>query len=224
MSEQLSLGTASAPGIGDGDTEARLKRCPDCAVSFDMREGDALDLVEAFEHPIDLMVTDPPYAFGGSGGEHALSATVAVVLREAARKMERGSWAVVFAASSWRSTAYMVEAVRGVLEPVRIGTWTKPASRTKVATVGWCWASVNVITFRKGKTRELGDCGLLDHICAEPVRHGRRAELPAAVADWAVSPYVVPGGVFLDPFAGSGALPAAASRAGMRAYGFERAA
>lgn len=189
---------------------------------FEIREGDALDLVQSFGEPIDLLVTDPPYAFGGSGGEHALSATVAVVLREAARKMAPGSWAVIFAASSWRSTAYMVEAVRGVLEPVRVGTWTKPESKTKVATSGWKWASVNVIALRKGKARELEASSLLDHICAAPIRNGRRAELPSEVADWAVQPFAVPGGVALDPFAGSGALPAAAQRAGMRAYGFER--
>lgn len=185
-------------------------------------KGDALDLIDVFPERIDLMVTDPPYAFGGSGGEHALSATVAVVLRESARKMQKGSWAVVFAASSWRSTAYMVEAMRGILEPVRIGTWVKPESRTKVATAGWRWASVNATAFRKGKGRDLGACDLLDHICAAPIRNGRRAELPPEVADWAVAPFAVPFGVFLDPFAGSGALPLAAERANMRAFGFER--
>jgi DNA modification methylase len=184
--------------------------------------GDALDLVESFPYKIDLLVTDPPYAFGGSGGEHALSATVAIVLREAARKMQTGSWAVVFAASSWRSTAYMVEAVRGILDPVRIGTWTKPTSRTKVATSGWRWASVNAIAFRKGRTRELEASEMLDHICAPPFQNGRRAELPYEVATWAVSPFAVPAGVFLDPFAGSGALPLAASEANMLAYGFEK--
>jgi hypothetical protein len=35
--------------------------------------------------PFDLIVTDPPYAFGGSGTEHAISATVATVLRESAQ-------------------------------------------------------------------------------------------------------------------------------------------
>jgi DNA modification methylase len=189
---------------------------------FDLRVGDALELVQDFGEPIDLLITDPPYAFGGSGGEHALSATVAVVLREAARKMVPGSWAVIFAASSWRSTAYMVEAVRGVLEPVRIGTWTKPESRTKVTTNGWRWASVNAIALRKGKSRDLDASNLLDHICAAPIRNGRRAELPPEVASWAVEPFAVPGGVMLDPFAGSGALPRAAERAGMRAFGFER--
>lgn len=188
----------------------------------EIRPGDALDLMSSFEHEVDLLVTDPPYAFGGSGGEHALSATVAVVLREAAHRMKRGSWAVVFAASSWRSTAYMVEAVRGILEPVRIGTWTKPESRTKVATSGWRWASVNAIAFRKGKSRDLEVSNLLDHVCASPVVNGRRAQLPREVAEWAVMPFSVVGGVFLDPFAGSGALLRAAQLAGMDAYGFER--
>jgi DNA modification methylase len=136
--------------------------------------------------------------------------------------MAPGSWAVIFAASSWRSTAYMVEAVRGILEPVRIGTWTKPESKTKVSTSGWKWASVNAIALRKGKARETAASDLLDHICAAPIRNGRRAELPPVVADWAVAPFAVPGGVALDPFAGSGALPMAAERAGMRAHGFEK--
>jgi 16S rRNA G966 N2-methylase RsmD len=192
------------------------------APNISIIEGDALDLIQTFADSIDLLVTDPPYAFGGSGGEHALSATVAIVLREAARKMAPGSWAVVFAASSWRSTAYMIEAVRGILEPVRVGTWVKPESRTKVATAGWKWASVNAIALRKGKARDTAACDLLDHICAAPIKNGRRAELPPQVADWAVEPFAIPGGVFLDPFAGSGALPEAAVRAGMRAYGFER--
>ena len=89
----------------------------DCTCAPRMIDGDALDLIGTFADPIDLLVTDPPYAFGGAGGEHALSATVAVVLREAARRLAPGSWAIVFAASSWRSTAYMVEAVRGVSSP-----------------------------------------------------------------------------------------------------------
>jgi DNA modification methylase len=189
---------------------------------YSMREGDALDLTLAFEFRPDLIVSDPPYAFGGSGAEHELSATVAVVLREAAQLLKPGSWMVVFAASSWRSTSYMVDALRGVVEPVRIGTWTKPESRTKVATTGWKWASVNAIAFRKGKSRELEASLVLDHICASPLKVGRRAELPPEVADWAVAPFSVPGGIFLDPFAGSGALPAAAARAGMESFGFER--
>lgn len=57
---------------------------------------------------------------------------------------------LVMCAASWRSTAYMVEAVRGVVEPVRIATWCKPQARTKARTTGWAWASVNVIAFKKG--------------------------------------------------------------------------
>lgn len=188
-----------------------------------MRRGDALDLLTKFEHEPDVIVTDPPYAFGGSGGEHALSATVAVVLRESAKRLKRGGWMVVFCASSWRSTAYMVEAVRGVLEPVRIGTWCKPVAKTKTRTPGWQWATVNAVALRRGKGNG-SPADLLDHITAEPVRNGRRAELPPEVADWAVMPFRVDGGILLDPFAGSGAIPRAAERAGMIGYGFERAA
>lgn len=185
--------------------------------------GDALDLILLQERKPALIATDPPYAFGGSGDEHAISATVAVVLREAALRLERGRWTLVMCASSWRSTSYMVEAVRGTgLDPVRIATWCKPAARTKVETTGWKWASVNVIAFRKGKA--LDDCTAsdLDHITEPPVMNGRRAELPARVAEWVVRPFAVPGSLMIDPFAGSGALVTAARECGMEALGFEK--
>lgn len=185
--------------------------------------GDALELLESNEgQAFDLVVTDPPYAFGGDGEEHELSATVAVVLRETARRLKKGRWMIVMCASSWRSTHYMVDALRGVVQPVRIGRWNKPVARTKARTPGWKWASVNVIAFRKGTSLEYPDCSDLDHITAAPVQNGRRAELPPEVAAWMVRPFAVPDGAFLDPFAGSGAIVKAASDCGMRAVGFEK--
>ena len=187
-----------------------------------IERGDALDLLLAEQTEFDLIVTDPPYAFGGGGDEHAITATVAIVLRESARRLKKGGWMVVFAASSWRSTSYMVESVRGIVEPVRTARWVKPQARTKVRTPGWAWASVNVIAFRKGKSAPLDPSTELDWIEAEPVINGRRAELPPAVAAWACAPFIVPGGWALDPFAGSGALVRAAHDAGMRAVGYEK--
>lgn len=187
-----------------------------------IKYGDALDLVVLENRRPALIATDPPYAFGGSGAEHALSATVAIVLREAAQRLERGRWMLVMCASSWRSTSYMVEAVRSVVEPVRIATWCKPAARTKVDTTGWKWASVNVIAFRKGKAIDGCAATDRDHITAPPVVNGRRAELPPEVAMWMVRPFSVPGGLMMDPFAGSGALVKAAEACGMDAIGFEK--
>ena len=186
--------------------------------------GDSLDLILARSDAPDLIVTDPPYAFGGSGGEHELSATVAVVLREAASRLKKGRWMLTMCAASWRSTAYMVDAVRGIVEPVRIATWCKPAARTKAQTVGWRWASVNVVAFKKGKAdAEPGESEILDHILCAPLVNGRRAELPPEVARWMVRPFAVPGGLLLDPFAGSGAILRAGEECGMRAVGYERA-
>jgi DNA modification methylase len=191
-------------------------------MSFKIIKGDCLDLIQREKRKLDLIVTDPPYAFGGSGDEHAISATVAVVLREAAQKLKRGRWMIVMCASSYRSMSYMVESVRGVVEPVRIGTWCKPQSRSKVTTPGWKFASVLAIAFRKGKANVKEASEMLDHVTAAPVRNGRRAELPASVASWAVKPWIVPGGLFLDPFAGSGALVKAAAAFGMTSIGYER--
>lgn len=185
-------------------------------------ESDALEGILALDRTIDLLATDPPYAFGGTGDEHELSATVAVTLREAASRLRVGSWAIIYCASSWRSTQYMVDAVRGILTPVRMGTWVKPASRSKVRTPGWAWASVNVLAFRKGKAAVGSPADALDWIEAAPVKNGRRAELPGAVAEWSIRPFVVQGGLMVDPFAGSGALLAAAEGLGMETLGFER--
>lgn len=187
-----------------------------------IHEMDALEFVTTESARPDLIATDPPYAFGGNGREHELSATVAVVLREAARRLNTGRWMVVMCASSWRSTHYMVDAVRGIVEPQRIATWCKPRAKTKARTVGWKWASVNVIAFRKGKAiGSPGACDELDHILAEPLTVGRRAELPPDVACWMVRPFAVAGAVMWDPFVGSGALCRAAEAAGMDAIGCE---
>lgn len=185
-------------------------------------KGDALDLILALWETPDLIVTDPPYALRGDGDEHAISATVAIVLREAATRLAKGGWMLVMCASSWRSQAYMVESVRGIVEPVRTLTWCKPVARTKAKTSGPAFASVQVLAFKRGKS-DRAPTDILDHITAPPVANGRRAELPPEVADWMVRAYGREGDLLLDPFAGSGAILDAAERAGMRAIGFEKA-
>lgn len=191
-------------------------------ILMDIRRGNVVDLIEGIES-IDLIVTDPPYAMNGIGVEHGLSASVAVGLRECAKKLKRGSWVIIYAASSWRSIIYMVEAMRGIVEPVRIGTWVKPKSRTRVINPGWLWGSVSVIAFRKGpKNRsELSSPKYLDWIESGPVMNGRRAELPPDVAAWSVEPFVIENGIALDPFAGSGRIVEAFGKYGMTGIGFE---
>lgn len=186
-----------------------------------IRRGHSIDLIQTLDREPDLIATDPPYAAGGDGDEHAMTAAVAVVLREAAMRLKKGRWMLVMAAASWRSTYYMVEAVRGVVAPVRIAHWNKPRARTKVKTTGWAWASVNVIAFRKGKALEHESEHYLDHITAEPVMNGRRAELPPEVARWMVAPFLIPGGLCLDPFAGSGKILQAAKAGGMETIGYD---
>jgi DNA modification methylase len=193
--------------------------------------GDALETLlvwresnAASEFGFDLIVTDPPYAFSGQGAEHEMTATVAIVLRESAAFLKPGGWMLVMCASSWRGTAYMVEALRGKLLPVRIATWCKPTAKTKTRTAGWAWASVNVVAFRAGKSDAFTlQSDVLDHITAAPLMNGRRAQLPPEVADWLVAPFAVPDGTLFDPFAGSAEILRAANRVGMNAIGIERA-
>jgi DNA modification methylase len=194
-------------------------------VTTSLIEGDALQILSSSYWPrqFDLVVTDPPYALTARDRAHELTASVAVVLRESARLLKPNAWMLVMCAASWRSTTYMVEALRGVLTPVRIGTWCKPAARTRTRTAGWAWASVNVIVFRSGASAaaDAKPSAAPDHITAPPLTNGRRAQLPPAVADWLVKPYAVADGVLLDPFAGSGEILRAAERAGMDAVGIE---
>lgn len=194
-------------------------------MKWQRHEGHAIDLLSDWDRELDLVVTDPPYAFGGGSGSehHKLSATVAIVLRETARKLKRGCWLVCYTATSWRAISYVVEACRNIVEPVRIATWTKPCCRTKVQPIGWSYASVALVAMRKGPKNDprLMKTTDLDHIEAATAVGGRRAQLPETVASWSVAPFVIPGGLFLDPFAGSGTLPAAAAHCGMEAHGFE---
>lgn len=188
---------------------------------MEMRKGDALELITLMPERPDIIVTDPPYALRGDGDEHAISATVAIVLREAAMRLNKGGWMLVMCASSWRSQAYMVESVRGIVEPIRTLTWCKPVARTRAKTSGPAFASVQVLVFKKGKS-DVPAAAILDHITAAPVTNGRRAELPPEVADWMVQAYGQQGQLLLDPFAGSGAILAAADRFGLRSVGFEK--
>lgn len=187
-----------------------------------VERGHSLDLIEQIDS-FDLLATDPPYALGGEGAEHAIGAVVACTLREAAKRLRPGGFAVVYAASSWRSTNYMVESVRGILEPIRTATWVKPSAKSKAKTPGWAWASVNVLLLRKkgGDRSEVDPSVSLDWIEAPPLMVGRRAQLPPEVAMWSVAPFAIPGRTMLDPFAGSGALCKAAAALGMSAVGFD---
>jgi len=142
------------------------------------------------------------------------------VLRECARALARDSWMVVYSASSWRSVTYMVDALRGVVEPVRVGSWCKPQVKTRVSPGGWAYSTVIATVFRKGRARS-ETSQIPDHITEAIVSGGRRATLPDSVASWSVGPWIKPGGLFLDPFAGSGSLCRAAERFGMEAVGFE---
>jgi hypothetical protein len=105
----------------------------------------------------------------------------------------------------------MVEAVRGLVESVRIAHWNKPAARTRASTSGWWWASVHIIAFRKGKAADVKPSGYLDHITAAPLTTGHRAELASEVAAWMIEPFAV---MMCDPFAGSRALIRAATAPG----------
>jgi hypothetical protein len=106
-----------------------------------------------------------------------------VALREYASKLRRERWMLVMCASCWRSTSYMVEAVRGVVEPVRVAHWNKPVARTRASTGGWRWASVHVIAFRKGKAVDATPSGHLDHITAAPLTTGRLCRTHSETAE-----------------------------------------
>lgn len=187
-------------------------------------QGHAVDAVRHLRDAnerFDLLATDPPYAFGGDGKEHELTAVVGIALREAAQLVRTGGWVLVMCAASHRSEQYMRDALRGIAQPVRRGTWVKPQSRTKVKTAGWQWASVSVLAFRRGKSSLSSPAEVLDWIEHPPQAKARRAAIPTAVADWMVAPFVTDGGAMLDCFSGSGALPLAAERAGMVATGID---
>jgi len=182
--------------------------------------GDCRQVLPTLKVRPALVLTDPPYAIGASRGEWAATASVAIGLSEAAKKVTSKGSLVAFTTTSGRGIEYTIGAVGRRLPFNRLLTWHKRGGRSR-AVSPWAWDSVGVLVFGRAPDEKLGESSVLS---TDPYERESEhpAELPPAVCEWAFAPFAEAGLTVLDPFMGSARLLEPAVRRGLRVIGIER--
>lgn len=170
--------------------------------------------------PVDLVVTDPPYAFGGKRPEWRITASIAIALSQTAGKVNRGGAMAVMAAASGRGIEYVQSAVGPTLPFNRLLIWHKQFVNSPVAGP-WRWDIVPVLVFGRASfgRPEMSSCYISDgHSRLKDFGHP--AALPRGIGAWLIEPFRSAKTV-LDPFCGTGVFLAAAKQADKHVIGIE---
>ncbi len=166
----------------------------------------------------DLILTDPPYAIGATRGEWSVTASVAVGLHEAARRVLKTGALVAFTASSGRGIEFTQGAIGKLLPFNRLLIWHKENGRSR-ALSPWRWDSVAVLVFGRAPRIKTE----MSSVYATDVNYERETdhpgELPSGLADWLYCPFEA--AITIDPFMGTGRLLEPAVEAGRKAIGIE---
>jgi site-specific DNA-methyltransferase (adenine-specific) len=170
---------------------------------------------------VDLVLTDPPYAFGARREEWSATASVAIGLQTAAAQVRKRGALIAFTTSSGRGLQYTIESVARTLPLNRILTWQKDRARG-FAISPWRWDTISVLMFGTSPT---GGVAPASSVFLSPAHYprpsGHPAELPDGIAEWLYKPFDRPGVVVVDPFMGTGRLLEPAAKAGRRVIGIE---
>lgn len=204
---------------------------------WQLHHGDCLEVLRSIHTAsIDAIVTDPPFAFAGGISNGRTSSADAQFfehwLRDVFRELYRVSkpesgW---FLWSDWRTIpAYQNALAKAALDPYQQRTITQVIvhDRECIGMGAPFRNQVEYIAFARGTNTDIGDrVGTSQpNIIRSKWAYGRHphhpAEKPVEVARKLVCWACPPGGVVLDPFAGSGSILVAAVQAGFRAIGIE---
>lgn len=188
-----------------------------------LRQGDARELLRAIPSgSVNLIVTDPPYAFERGSGSGRFSEWFAEIsdaewpamFRELARVLASPGHCYVFADNRIRNVfdAAAREAGLGLGTPL---IWDKQSPG--LAGIGAAWRPQYelVLWFSKGGALPVASSS------GNVLRHARvrgyPTEKPVAVLEQIIRRASAPGALVLDPFCGSGSVGRAARRLGRRA-------
>jgi DNA modification methylase len=196
--------------------------------SVTLYHGDCRDVVPTLPR-VDLVATDPPYAMGARNGEWSVTASVAIGINEAAKRVRAKGSMLVFTTTSGRGIEFTQGAVGRKLPFNRLLIWQKPGGRSRAASP-WAWDSVAILLFGRAPSGVIGESAVFQHADEPDPEHdadyiGHPSMLPSPVCDWLLRPFTpehYTGLTCLDPFAGSGALLHAAQLRGYRVIGVEQ--
>ena len=107
--------------------------------------GDCRDILPQLE-PVDLVITDPPYAIGGAKAEWKVTASVGTGIHYAAKKVNKGGAMLCFTTTSGRGMEFTTGAIGGALPLNRLLVWHKEFVRSRVAGP-WRWDAVAILAF-----------------------------------------------------------------------------
>lgn len=201
--------------------------------SVTLYHGDALRVLQALpDESIDSMVTDPPYKLSqeygtGTDADNLLAvSSVWGVAAEALRVVKPGSLCAMF---------YDTRILPVALEAMRSAGWKYTRGLTLYRRwgqasmfAGWMTTSDFILIFAKPGVRPTyhgsakHDVYIRDK--PEPVHYGHPAQKPLEHCRHIVDRITPPGGVVLDPYAGSGTTAEAAVLEGRRVVAIEREA
>lgn len=165
----------------------------------------------------------PEFA-GDSRDQRSFTFWLTIILTECVRVLKPSAPLVVFC--DWRQIGATIDAVQAAGATYRgVAVWDKgPASRPRMG--GFRNQSEFVIVGSKGKIDQAlaQQVGCLPGVFTVPVTRGEKrhhiTQKPIALMEQLVR-VCVPGGLVLDPFAGSGSTGVGALKTGRRFIGFE---
>lgn len=173
--------------------------------------------------PVDLVLTDPPYALGGSKPEYRVTASVAIGLDHASRRVKRKGTMAVFTTTSGRGIEYVLGAVNPTLPFNRLLVWHKRFVNSAVAGP-WRWDLVSILLFGRGTWGRPQWSSMVESEASTENGHedtGHPAQVPENVAEWLWLPFEEEVETVLDPFLGVGSLLYPARLSGKRVIGCE---
>lgn len=216
---------------------------------YHLELGDALDFLPTLTPgTVDAVITDPPYSSGGfTRGDRMQDSRTKYVSTGAAHMLkafggdsrdQRGylAWCTLWLAACYRACK------PGALACVFTDWRQLPTTSDAFQAAGFVWRGAGVwdkkngrpvlgrfqqraefvVWGTKGPRPTAGPCGHGVYAEATPPTSKRLhiTEKPVGVMEWLLTP-VVPGGLILDPFAGSGSTGVAALRTGREFLGCE---
>ena len=220
------------------------------AIPYEIRQGDSLRLLrEQPDGSVDAVITDPPYSSGGFTRADRTQDTGAKYLNRGSETQslpdfygdardQRGmlAWCSLWLADAWRT------AKRGAPIAVFIDWRGLPLMTDAVQAGGWVWRGIAVWDKTESVRPQLGrpraQCeyivwgskgpmaiegpalpGCFRQHHGQSDRHHQTGKPTPLMRE--LTTICKPGGLILDPFAGSGTTLVGALQSGRRALGFE---